>query len=67
MTNVFAVVGEHKKDQGRLLLKGDDGDFYAYGSRQGELIPVRPGKEWTLDSEAKNAAEEPKGQNRRPA
>lgn len=67
MTNVFAVVGEHKKDQARLLLKGDDGGYYAYGSRQGEVIPVRPGNEWTLDSEAKKAAQDPRDIKRRPA
>lgn len=52
VTNVFAVVGEHKRDRGRLLLKGDDGRFYAYGKGQGEMMPVRPGKDWSLDSEA---------------
>jgi hypothetical protein len=67
VTNVFAVVGEHKKDQARLLLKGDDGGYYAYGSRQGEVIPVRPGKEWTLDSDAKKPAQDPRDTKRRPA
>ena len=64
MTNVFAVVGEHKTDQGRLLLQGDDGRYYAYGDRQGEVVPVRPEEDWSLDNEATrsrhSAAEKPR-------
>ncbi len=51
MTNVFAVVGEHRRDRGRLLLRGEDGCYYAYGNRQGEVLRVQPGQDWMLDSE----------------
>ncbi len=30
MTNVYAVVGEHRADPERLLLLGDDGRFYCF-------------------------------------
>lgn len=51
MTNVFAVVGEHRRDRGRLLLRGEDGCYYAYGNRQGEVLRVQLGKDWMLDCE----------------
>lgn len=52
MTNVFAVVGEHRRDSGRLLLRGEDGYYYAYSERQGEVLRVQPGGDWKLDSDA---------------
>lgn len=51
MTNVFAVVGEHRRDRGRLLLRGEDGYYYAYGDRQGEVLRVQLGNDWMLDGE----------------
>ena len=56
MTNVFAVVGEHREEPSRLLLVGDDGHFYAYGTDDGEPVEVEPTDEWDLDREAAAAA-----------
>ena len=51
MTNVFAVVGEHKLVRGRLLLKGDDGQYYAYAEGHRKMVPVRPTADWLLDGD----------------
>ena len=56
MTNVFAVVGEHREEPARLLLIGDDGHFYAYATTNGEPTAVEPTDEWELDGEAVAAA-----------
>lgn len=56
MTNVFAVVGEHREEPSRLLLLGDDGHFYAFGSSAGQPTEVQPTDEWELDP---GAAPEP--------
>ncbi len=48
MGTVFAVVGEHRDDPARLLLRGEDGRFYAYG-RGGRLRAVAPDGAWVLD------------------
>ena len=52
MTNIFAVVGEHRAEPSRLLLIGDDGHFYAYGKGEGQPTEVRPSEEWQLDPDA---------------
>ena len=44
MTNVFAIVGEHRKEPSRLLL-GDDGHFYAYTTRNGPPTEVESTEE----------------------
>ena len=51
MTNVFAVVGEHRQEPGRFLLIGDDGRFYAYASTESEPIATKPSDEWELDDQ----------------
>ncbi len=51
MTNVFAVVGEHRLVRGRLLLRGDDDQYYAYAEGQRKMVPVRPSADWVLDGE----------------
>ena len=48
MTNVFAVVGQHRAEPGRLLLRGDDGRYYAYAAN-GHLSAVEPSNAWVLD------------------
>ena len=53
MTNVFAVVGAHHDDPGRLLLLGEDGRHYAYAAPDAEPAPVEPAPdEWALDPDA---------------
>ena len=56
MTNVFAVVGEHREEPSRLLLLGDDGHFYAYATNEAEPTQVEPTEEWEIDGEAAAAA-----------
>jgi hypothetical protein len=55
VTNVFAVVGEHRWEPGRLLLLGEDGLYYAYRTN-GAPIEVEPSASWQLDEDALAAA-----------
>lgn len=55
MTNVFAVVGEHRWEPGRLLLLGEDGRYYAYRAN-GAPVEVEPSAAWHLDEDALAAA-----------
>ncbi len=48
MNNVFAVVGEHRVEPGRLLLLGEDGRYYAYAA-DGTVQPTEPTEAWHLD------------------
>ncbi len=48
MPNIFEVVGEHRDDPGRLLLRGTDDHFYAYDD-DGRPRPVQLTADWTLD------------------
>ena len=50
MTNVFAVVGQHRAEPSRLLLLGDDGRYYAYAA-DGRPTAVEPSAAWILDAE----------------
>lgn len=50
MTNVFAVVGQHRADPARLLLLGEDGRFYAYAA-DGRPTAVEPTTAWALDAD----------------
>ena len=52
MTNIFAVVGEHRVEPSRLLLVGDDGHFYAYDADDGRPTEVQPSDEWEWDPDA---------------
>ena len=54
MTNVFAVVGEHRAEPSRLLLLGDDGHYYAFASSHADDRPteIEPSDEWEIDQEA---------------
>ena len=49
MTNVFAVIGEHREQPERLLLLGGDGRFYTYVSAEGPPVEVEPTEEWAMD------------------
>ena len=55
MTIVFAVVGQHRAEPGRLLLLGDDGRYYAYDAA-GRLAFAQPSAAWVLDAGARPAA-----------
>ena len=52
MTNVFAVVGQHRVEPGRLLLLGDDGRYYAYDPA-GRPTEVEPSAVWALDADGR--------------
>jgi len=52
MTNIFAVVGEHRAEPTRLLLLGDDGHYYAYPCSSAQPTEVEPTEEWTIDQDA---------------
>ncbi len=52
VTNVFAVVGEHRQEPERLLLLGDDGHYYAYATANGQPTEVDPSDEWQIDEGA---------------
>lgn len=55
MTNVFAVVGEHREEPTRLLLVGDDGRFYAYATDDTTPTEVDPSDEWAIDAEVETS------------
>ncbi len=40
MTNVFEVVGEHREEPTRLLMRGDDGLYYAFAASDNHLTMV---------------------------
>jgi len=51
MTNIFAVVGEHRDDPDRLLVIGQDGNKYDYRVPSGQIIPAEPREdEWQVDT-----------------
>ncbi|MDP9366256.1 MAG: hypothetical protein M3Q10_18885, partial [Chloroflexota bacterium] len=54
MTNVFAVVGQHRAEPNRLLLLGDDGRYYAYAA-DGLPARVEPSAAWSLDADDRSA------------
>ena len=54
MTNVFAVVGEHRAEPCWLLLLGDDGRYYAYTDRG--VSAAEPTDEWMIDPDTEAAA-----------
>ena len=56
MGTVFAVVGEHRADPARLLLRGEDGRHDAYGAG-GRLRPVALGDAWVLDADPARTAD----------
>lgn len=46
---VFAVVGQHRAAPERLLLRADDGRYYAYVNG-GQPTEVEPTADWAFDS-----------------
>ncbi len=61
MTNLYAVVGEHRDEPGRLLLLGDDGQYYDYDALHSYSEPsqVVPTDEWNVDTDALEASAAP--------
>jgi hypothetical protein len=51
VTNVFEVVGEHREEPTRLLMRGEDGLYYAYAAAENHFVTVEPSDEWELDRE----------------
>jgi hypothetical protein len=49
MTNVFAVVGEHRDQPERLLLLGSDGHYYAFAGSDRDPVEVEPSDEWDIE------------------
>src|SRR6478752_3693664 len=51
MTNIFAVVGEHRVDPDRLLVVGQDGNTYDYNVPADQLLPTEPREDdWQVDT-----------------
>ena len=50
MTNVLAVVGEHRDDPDRLLAIGDDGHYYDLRLPDCSTVPVEPSEEWVVET-----------------
>jgi uncharacterized protein YraI len=50
VTNVFAVVGQHRVESARLLLLGEDGRYYAYAA-DGRPVQVTLSTVWLLDGD----------------
>jgi len=46
---VLAVVGEHRADPTRLLLLGDDGQYYTYGDESNDPVSVELTPDWIVD------------------
>jgi hypothetical protein len=47
--NELEVVGEHSEDPDQLLLKGSDGNFYAYEISDAEPRPVEVDDKWQFE------------------
>lgn len=45
----FQVIGELRANPDQLLLRGDDGRFYAFDLSSGETTPLRPDDAWAVD------------------
>ena len=50
MTNVLAVVGEHRDDPDHLLLLGDDGHYYDLRLSDGATVPIQLNEEWVVET-----------------
>ena len=51
MTNVFAVVGEHRDNPDHLLVLGDDGSYYDYTVTTGHTALTEPDLSWNTDAD----------------
>lgn len=53
---VLAVVGEHRTDPDRLLLLGDDGQYYTYCDDVDSPVAVELTADWIVDLAVADAA-----------
>lgn len=58
MPNEFMVIGENKDNEGELLVKGADGEYYEYDLMRERLSPVEPDDHWELFPNAEEATDE---------
>ncbi len=58
MTNIFAVVGEHRENPDHLLVLGDDGTYYDYALTTGQTAATEPDESWCTDAHATELEEE---------
>lgn len=49
MSIEFLVIGELKNDQGHFLLRGDDGQCYAYDVARDVIVPIEVDGSWVID------------------
>lgn len=49
MTIEFLVIGELKNDPGHFLLRGDDGQCYAYDVAMDVIVPIEVDGSWVVD------------------
>jgi hypothetical protein len=52
MTNVFAVIGQHRDLPDRLLLLGEDNRLYAWSADMSDPVETEPSADWTIDESA---------------
>lgn len=50
MTIEFLVIGELKDDPGHFLLRGDDGQCYAYDLAMDVIVPIEVDGSWAVDT-----------------
>lgn len=55
---VYAVIGEHRHEPSWLLLRGSDGQHYAYRLLDGSVTPITPDDDWRFDGPARTRREE---------
>jgi hypothetical protein len=53
---ILAVVGEHRADPRKLLLRGDDGGYYTYCDDRDEPVTVELTADWIVDMAVADAA-----------
>jgi hypothetical protein len=53
MTNEFTVIGEHKDNDLKLLVRGADGGYYGYDPLHEAVHPVEPDENiWNITQQA---------------
>lgn len=49
MTTEYSVIGEHKQDDGHLLVMGEDGQPYDYALTSETIEPVEIDDRWRIE------------------
>jgi hypothetical protein len=55
----YHVVGEHRSDPSRILMRGTDGRYYELRLGDGEVTTVELGNDWISDASASCLATRP--------